>query len=173
MEKRKRGHPTLYRPEYADQAMKLCLLLGATDKNLAEYFDVDVDSIYEWKKVHPEFSDALRAGKHVADANVAHSLYSRAVGARHVIHQAIKVRKTKYDDKGKKVSENEEIVTVPVEYEEAPETNACSLWLRNRSPKHWRDKVDVDVTGNLSLADALSKARERVKEPNKADKVGH
>ena len=38
-EKKKRGRKSEYRIEYADQALKLCLL-GATDKELAEFFSV-------------------------------------------------------------------------------------------------------------------------------------
>ncbi|SDY78195.1 hypothetical protein [Nitrosomonas sp. Nm33] len=38
-QKKPTGRPTSYRPEYAEQAYKLCLL-GATDKQLAEFFNV-------------------------------------------------------------------------------------------------------------------------------------
>lgn len=36
------GRPTKYRPEFAEQARKLCLL-GATDKELADFFENDYD----------------------------------------------------------------------------------------------------------------------------------
>lgn len=42
------GRPTLYREEYAEQARKLCLL-GTTDAELADFFNVAVDTINEWK----------------------------------------------------------------------------------------------------------------------------
>ena len=140
------GRPTEYVPEYAEQATKYCLL-GATDAQLAELFDVCEDTIYEWKKVHPEFSESIRAGKRVADAEVAHSLFNRARGARYTTNQAFKVKHIGFDDKGKKISENEDVITVPVEISEAPDTQACSLWLRNRAPADWRDKVDMEHTG--------------------------
>ena len=38
------GRPTLYREEYTEQALKLCRL-GATDRELADFFDVHVDTI--------------------------------------------------------------------------------------------------------------------------------
>ena len=63
------GRPTDYRPEFPEQAEKLCQL-GATDIEIADFFEVDVRSIYRWKHAHPNFSDALKAGKEAADERV-------------------------------------------------------------------------------------------------------
>ena len=46
-EKKKRGRKSEYRIEYADQALKLCLL-GATDKELAEFFSVSEQTLNKW-----------------------------------------------------------------------------------------------------------------------------
>ncbi|WP_300485812.1 hypothetical protein [Methylobacter sp.] len=43
------GRPTAYKPEYAEQAYNYSLL-GATDKQLAEFFRVSVRTINAWKK---------------------------------------------------------------------------------------------------------------------------
>lgn len=71
------GRPSRYKSEYSQQAYKLCLLLGATDKNLADYFDVSEATINNWKHQHPEFLESLKAGKEEADARVGESLYQR------------------------------------------------------------------------------------------------
>lgn len=141
------GRPSDYKPEYADQATKLCLLLGATDKQLADFFEVAESTINLWKLEHPKFSESLRAGKRVADAEVAQSLFNRARGAQYTTTQPFKVKSVKYDDKGKKVSENEEVISVPVDVVEPPDTNACSLWLRNRNPEQWRDRREITGDG--------------------------
>jgi hypothetical protein len=60
------GRPTSYRPEYAEQARKLCQL-GATDAELAQFLEVNRSTIFEWQAAHPEFSDALKIGKSFAD----------------------------------------------------------------------------------------------------------
>lgn len=78
-EKKKRGRKSEYRIEYADQALKLCLL-GATDKELAEFFSVSEQTLNKWKKDYPEFLESLKKGKNIADANVASRLYNRAIG---------------------------------------------------------------------------------------------
>src|SRR5882724_9472661 len=75
--------PALYRPEYAEQARKLCLLLGATDQELARFFDVPLAALRDWLASVPEFAAAVRAGKELADADVADRLYRRALGYSH------------------------------------------------------------------------------------------
>ena len=56
------GRPTNYRDEYAQQAGKLAKL-GATDKELADFFDVTTTTINNWKVNFPEFLASLKMGK--------------------------------------------------------------------------------------------------------------
>ena len=69
------GRPTEYRPEYAEDTRKLCLL-GFTDAQLADFFDVSEATINNWKIAHPEFLESIKKGKEVADCEVVQSLYS-------------------------------------------------------------------------------------------------
>lgn len=126
------GRPTKYKPEYADQARKYCLL-GATDKQLADFFEVAVDTIHEWKSVYEEFSDSIKKGKDQADANVAERLYNRAMGFEH-------------DDVDIKVVAGE-IVQTPIRKIYAPDPTAAIFWLKNRQKANWRDKQDVELAG--------------------------
>ena len=73
------GRPSLYKPEFAEQAYGLCLA-GATNQELADGFDVGHSTIDNWLRKHPEFALAVRSGRDLADAKVAHGLYSRAIG---------------------------------------------------------------------------------------------
>ena len=73
------GRPSLYKPEFAEQAYGLCLA-GATNQELADGFDVGHSTIDNWLRKHPEFAQAVRSGRSLADGKVAHGLYSRAVG---------------------------------------------------------------------------------------------
>ena len=72
------GAPTKYDSKMNSQVMKLCLL-GATDEELANFFDVSVATINNWKHEYPEFLESIRAGKEDADANVSQSLYNTAL----------------------------------------------------------------------------------------------
>jgi hypothetical protein len=73
-----------YREEFAEQARKLCLLLGATDVHLANFFETTDRTIRAWKKKYPEFAAAVEKGKTIADLEVVNSLYNRAVGGSEV-----------------------------------------------------------------------------------------
>lgn len=126
------GRPTKYKHEYADLARKFCLL-GATDKRLAELFQVSERSIHEWKDAYPEFSQSICEGREIADAEIANSLYHRAKGYSH-------------PEVDVKVIQNQIVMTDLVKHY-PPDTTAASLWLRNRQSKHWRDKTEQEVTG--------------------------
>ncbi len=73
------GRPTKYKDEYIEQAYKLALL-GATDKQMCDYFNVDEKTFNNWKHKHPEFFQSLKKGKEEADFNVVKSLYKKACG---------------------------------------------------------------------------------------------
>lgn len=130
--------PTLYKPEYVDQAYKLALL-GCTDAQMADVFDVATSTLYEWKKEYPEFSESIKRGKEIADGEVAASLFQRALGYS---HKAVKI-----------VADAKTGAEHIVEYVERypPDTQAASLWLRNRQPDKWRDKQEVAQTINATV----------------------
>ena len=129
------GRPTLYKVEYDDQAYKYCLL-GATDATLATFFSVNEDTVHEWKKVHASFSESIKAGKEVADAKVADSLYNRAMGYTH-------------DDVDLKMFQGE-IISTPIKKHYPPDTTAAIFWLKNRQKANWRDKSEVEHSGEIN-----------------------
>lgn len=126
--KKKEGRPSKYKPEYSAQAYKLCLL-GATDKDLAKFFEVEESTLNNWKKDHPEFLESIKEGKDQADAVVAQSLFHRATGYS---HKDVDIRMYK----GK-------IVTTPLTKHYPPDSTAAIFWLKNRQPEKWRDKQEI------------------------------
>jgi hypothetical protein len=145
-EPRGRGQPSPYDPAFADQARKLCVL-GATDSDLADFFDVSERTINRWKVGHEEFCQALKAGKTECDDRVERSLYNRAVGFEWDEAQAIKVKKVTYGDNGKRLLEEERVEVVMVHKATPPDTASCIFWLKNRKKDEWRDRVDAELTG--------------------------
>jgi hypothetical protein len=145
--KPKEGRPTKYQNEFPDQAYKLCLL-GATDAMLADFFEVCVDTINEWKKVYPEFSASIKRGKYSADSNIANSLYNRAMGMTITIQQAVKIT-TRKQGANKQITQTEGVEIVSLKQEIPPDTTAGIFWLKNRQPKEWRDKQEVEHSGEL------------------------
>jgi len=130
MAKNKGGRPTKYKPEYASQAGKLCLL-GATDAQLADFFGVSEQTITSWKKRHPEFLASLKEAKPSADEQVVQSLFKRARGCS-------------VPDSDVRVIDGAIVIT-PLEKHFPPETAACMAWLHNRQPEKWRPRKSADI----------------------------
>jgi len=131
-DKRERGRPTKYRDEYAEQARKLCEM-GATDYEIARFFDVDTVTVHRWRIQHNDFCNAVRAGKDNADERVVRSLFNRAVG---------------YTFESEKVFQNSgQIVRAEIIEHVPPDPSAALNWLKNRRPKEWRDKQDHEHSG--------------------------
>ena len=53
------GRPTKYDPKYCQEAINF-MANGFSPKALAAHLKTDYTTIYEWAKVHPEFSHALK-----------------------------------------------------------------------------------------------------------------
>jgi hypothetical protein len=131
---KKAGRPTSYKPEYAGQAEKLCLL-GATDIELADFFEISVATLNKWKIKYPEFVASICGAKEIADARVERSLYQS------------------YTFDSEKVFQFQgTIVRAPIREHIPPDTAAGMFWLKNRRPDKWRDvhKHEVGGLGDFS-----------------------
>lgn len=135
------GAPTQYKIEYDEQVYKLSLL-GAIDKEIADFFDVTEQTINNWKKAHSSFFESMKKGKTIADANVAESLYRRACG---------------YDHDEDKIFQYEgEAIVVPTKKHYAPDTAAAFIWLKNRTAKlqnSWKDRSEIIQKTETDLSD--------------------
>lgn len=129
------GRDSKYQTEFNEQARKLCLL-GATDADLAAFFGVCERTIQNWKAQFPAFLHSINAGKIIADAEVADSLYRRATGENIIIEKAIKGDDGKYE-----VMSLKQFVPGDVQ--------AQRLWLLNRAKLHWRDKQEMEHSGRV------------------------
>ncbi len=105
---------------------------GCTDADLAEFFAVSESTLNNWKISHPEFFEAMKEGKAVADAKVERSLFEKATGFSHPDSHVSNFQGT--------------VTVTPVVKHYPPDTTACIFWLKNRKPQEWRDKTDVQAT---------------------------
>lgn len=146
--KRGRGQPTAYRAEYAYQVFKLCLL-GMTQDDIADFFGVCTKTIDNWKNEHPEFLRSIRNGRHAADAEVANSMYLNACGYSHdAVHVSVFMG---------------EVTLTNITKHYPPNFQAGRLWLMNRQPKLWKEKVPppIDVDNNdIATDEELAAIRE-------------
>jgi len=128
------GRPSKFRVEFITQAEKLCAL-GATDRDVADFFEVSEATLNRWKLTYPEFCASLKLGKTPADDRVEQSLYRKAVG---------------YSFDSEKIFHFQGHITRAECIEHVPpDTTACIFWLKNRRPEQWRDKPDGDSTDDV------------------------
>jgi len=150
-----RPYQSHYQDRYADQARKLCQL-GATDRDLAEFFEVTTVTIWRWQARYPEFCAALHRAKDAADDRVERSLYARATGYT-------------FDSEKLFMTKDGEVIREQIIEHVPPDVTACIFWLKNRCASEWRDKTDHDHNhlhalklqgGNMSVEDAQTLFRE-------------
>ena len=137
------GRPSDYRPEYAEQAEKLCRL-GATDIQLADFFEVNESTIHRWAQSFPEFCKSRKVGKDESDSQVERSLYRKATG---------------YEFESEKIFCVEgQVIRAKTREFVPPSDTAMIFWLKNRKSKEWRDKQEIELTTD-PLAELLSEFR--------------
>tara|TARA_R110002012_G_scaffold198074_3_gene366797 strand:+ start:2052 stop:2510 length:459 start_codon:yes stop_codon:yes gene_type:complete len=128
--KKPSGRPEKYQETFNEQARKLCLM-GYTNDQLADFFGVARSTLQLWVKGKAGFSDALKAGKELADMNVTVGLYERACGYSHI--------------ETKVFCNQGEITTHDVKKTYPPDPISIKYWLNNRQPEKWREKVDTEA----------------------------
>lgn len=155
------GRPSIYTPEHAKWAEKLARL-GSTDEEMARALEIGLTTFYEWKQSKPDFSEALKKGKELSDAEVADRLFQRAMGYSHPAVKIVADAKTGAEH------------TVHYTEHYPPDTVAAIFWLKNRQRGKWRDKVDVANTHSFEtestedLHERATKLAERFKDSPKS-----
>ena len=140
--------PSTFKPAYVRQAKEL-YAHGLTDRELAAAFGVSRSTIFRWRAAYPEFAEATKLGKEVADDRVERALYERAIGYE---EEAVRV----YRPAG-----TEEPVIVRYKREVRPDTTAALQWLRARRPANWA-RPSPPPEEEKNIAEEMRKALERV-----------
>jgi len=147
-----------YRPELPGQIHRMALL-GFTQAETAKVIGISERTFRDWLKDRPEVADAWYKGGVYADAQVARALFHRATGAvTPDSHMAVI---------------NDKVTITPTEKHYPPDTRAAFLWLNNRQPERWKNKVEVVEAPTIALVDKekmdelYSKALEQAAETQK------
>ena len=135
-EKKKNGRPTVYQESMCLIAEKAARL-GATHDEIAEMLNIDRATLYRWRNQHQKFCDAIKIGKEEFDDRIEHALAHRALGYSHPSEEI-------------KVVEGQ-IVRVETIKHYPPDATAMIFWLKNRRPKEWRDRREVEVSGKIPI----------------------
>lgn len=108
---------------------------GVTEADICKNLDVNNTSWIEYKKEYPELAKALKNGREVIDVMVENALLKAALGYEYTEEELNKMT-------GK-----------PIELRKTahPNTTALIFWLKNRKPKEWRDKQELEHSGDVNF----------------------
>ncbi|MCG1009236.1 transposase [Salinicoccus sp. ID82-1] len=121
---------------------------GYTDEDISKLLGVAYSTFKEYKKTKSDLSAALKKSKAIADITVENSLFDKATSKIIMKQVPIKLKRSYIKD-GYVLTE-EYVEVVEVEEEIPPDTTAMIFWLKNRDPIKWRDKRDVEHSGEMT-----------------------
>ena len=127
---------------------------GLTDEQIANNMGVRRETLYDWKKKHPNISNALKKGKEVVDIQVENALLKRALGYE-------------YTEEKVEISEKDGKKVVQTVKHVAPDTTAQIFWLKNRRPEKWRS--EPRESGSAAQSDGHSALIAAIKERKHED----
>lgn len=106
---------------------------GLTDEQIAHNIGINVATLYRWKDKHGQICEALKRGKEVIDRQAENALLKAALGYEY------------HEDAMTKDGDVKSLKKVA-----HPNTTALIFWLKNRKPKEWRDKQDIEHSGGVT-----------------------
>ena len=110
------------------EVYKLCLL-GATNAEIADFFDITESELEGWKEDSHKFRKAIKLGKMSADAKVSASLYKRACGYTYTEEKAF--------------SYMGDVEITSVKRHMPADVNAAKFWLKNRQRDKWKEAPET------------------------------
>ncbi len=138
-----------YQPEVHDRWAWSLAIKGATVEEIAVAFGVTTRTINRWVRENKSFGESLNTGREVANAQVEKSLFERATG----YDKEISERLLELDKEG-----NTKPIKIKTTTTHVPaDVGAIAIWLKNRDPENWKDKVTVYQNKN-GVLDDLDKA---------------
>ncbi|RYM02789.1 helix-turn-helix domain-containing protein [Sporolactobacillus sp. THM7-7] len=106
---------------------------GLSNEQIAHNIGINPDTLYAWIKKFPEISESLKKGKEVVDREVENALLKSALG--------FKFTEDAVTNKGD---------VVEVEKYEKPNVTAQIFWLKNRKKDVWKDKQEIEHSGEMN-----------------------
>ena len=133
-----------YNPEEMLEIVEECAGKGYTDHELARKLGIGASAYYDYQNKYPEFKEAIKKGKRIANDRVEQKLYKRAMGYKYteVTREPVKV----FDEDGNEVGASKKLhITKKVTKLLPPDVTAIRLYLLNRKPEDWKDRQNIDV----------------------------
>ncbi|KIQ83542.1 phage protein [Bacillus sp. L_1B0_8] len=114
---------------------------GLVDEQIAKNIGISRATLSNWKKKHPLITRALARGKEVVDREVENALLKRALG---YTYEEVTVLRQEVEE-----GVFESVEAKRVKRQVPPDTTALIFWLKNRKPDTWRDRREIDHSGEM------------------------
>lgn len=148
---------------------------GLTDEQIAKNLGISKTTFYKYLKEHNELSELLKRNKEVVDVQVENALLKRALGysCNEDKYMSVDMEQGEYFEKLDEFmnkykfehpdATDSELMIVREQFPKtkmvlverktkdvAPDTTAQIFWLKNRKPSDWRDKQNVEISGEVN-----------------------
>lgn len=145
------GRPTKYKPAFHCKQAKALSKLGATEFELAQFFEVATSTITLWMQQHSKFSAAIKLGKAPSDRRTERSLFHRANGYSFESEEIFLVDHTEetpnVDPKlPATIVRTKKVIRVPIVKHVPPDPTSIIFWLKNRRKNRWRDFKATEIS---------------------------
>jgi len=112
---------------------------GMLNEEIAKKLGIAVQTLYDWIKRYPELDDAIKDGKRPVDIEVEQALLRSAVGYE------VDYVEEELDAANKVIKSKRGATHVK------PNPTSLIFWLKNRRPDKWRDKQDIEHSGEIKI----------------------
>lgn len=169
---RKPGSPQHWKKDYCRQIFFLALA-GLNEIQMANIIGISSAGFDKWKRTHPDFAEALKAGKIEAVGVASHALFQVGVGFEHEAIKMFPKRVKEYDENGKVIRETTEIIKVPYIKKYPPNVRALEKFLAAKYPEVWGDKSEVVHSGSVTHnIDVTKLSKKQLKYLQKVKELG-
>lgn len=134
------GRRTKYRDDFPLRVQQYARE-GLSEKQIAKNLGVSHQTFNQYKHKYPEFLDALTKGKAPVDTQVENALLKKALG-----YEYVEVHETETFENG-----HPQTIVKRVTKHIPPDTTACKFWLANRMKDRWRERLEHEHTGDVTI----------------------
>lgn len=112
---------------------------GMIDREIAAKLGISEHTLNVYKRKYPQFDQSLKDGKAPVDVEVENALLKSAMG------YDLEVEEDEYDGNGNLVKKKKTKNHVK------PNPTSLIFWLKNRQPAKWRDKQEIEHSGEIKI----------------------
>jgi hypothetical protein len=138
------GMPSKFKQEYVYQVEQVCMA-GFIAPQVADLFGVETGTIYNWRKVYPDFKEAMDAGRDVYNQATAETCLQKRL-------EGYFYNETTSELVGLGAAAKMKVVKIVKKHVPA-DSQSLRFFLRNRDKERWPDNQEVNVNLIRNLSD--------------------